>query len=131
MKLIKWAIFLLLFLTAPIVMTGCGSPNTNGGAVVLDGPILETVAKTGDFEFNGAVINISNEPVSSVFVVILLKDENGETIEANSVSLLSESEDIMLMPGESAFFTVNFKTDPSSALNKDVEIYYDESNFIE
>ena len=126
----KWAIFLILFLSVGVI-TGCGSPGNNEGAVVLDGPILETVAKTGDFEFNGAVINISNEPVSSVFVVILLKDGNGETIEANSVSVLGESEDLLLMPDESAFFTVNFRTDPSTALNKEVEIYYDESEFIE
>ena len=127
----KWATFLLMFFISVATLTGCGSPGGDEGAVALDGPILETVAKTGDFEFNGAVINVSNEPVSSVFVVILLKDENDEVIEANSVSVLGESEDLVLMPGESAFFTVNFKTDPSSALNKDVEIYYDESDFIE
>lgn len=127
----KWAIFLLLFIISAGLLTSCGSPDSSGGAVVLEGPILETFAKTGEFEFNGAVINISNEPVTSVFVVILLKDENGETIEANSVSVLGQSEDIMLMPGESAFFTVSFKTDPSTSVNKEVEIYYDEAEFIE
>jgi len=128
----KWAILLIVFLISVGTFTGCGSPSSSEeGAVVLDGPILETVAKTGDFEFNGAVINMSDEPVSSVFVVILLKDENDETIEASSATVLGDSEDIMLMPGESAFFTVTFKTDPSTALNKDVEIYYDEADFLE
>ena len=121
--------FLIIFTFG--LITGCGGPGENDGAVVLDGPILETVAKTGEFEFNGAVINISNDPVSSVYVVILLKDESGDTIEASSVSVLGEDEDIKLMPGESAFFTVNFTTDPSAALNKEVEIYYDEADFLE
>lgn len=106
---------------------GCGDPGGgNFGAVALDGPILETVSRTGEFEFNGAVINISAEPVSSVFVVIILKDENGEIIEANSVSVLGESEEILLMPSESAFFTITFLTDPSTAFMKEVEIFYDE-----
>ena len=127
----KKLIIISIFLLSTALLTACGDPGTNEGAVVLDGPILETVAKTGEFEFNGAVINMSDEPVTSVFVVILLKDENDDTIEASSVAVLGEAEDIMLMPGESAFFTVHFKTDPSTAINKEVEIYYDVSDFVE
>ena len=124
------SIFFILIALAGFI-SGCGDPAGEGGAIALDGPILETMAKTGEFEFNGAVVNISNEPVSSIYMVILLKDEAGEIIEANSTSVLGESEDLVLMPGESAFFTVTFQTDPSIALTKDVEIYYDEEGFVE
>jgi len=113
-----------VFLSAFLI--GCDSAGDDGGAVVLDGPILETVARAGDYEFNGAVINISNEPVSSIFVLIILRDENGETIEVKSVSVLGESEELLLMPTESAFFTITFETDPSTIFSKEVEIYYDE-----
>jgi len=105
---------------------GCANTGGNNDAVALDGPILETISGTGEFEFNGVVINISDEPVSSIFVLIELKDENGVTIEANSVSVFGESEELLLMPSESAFFTINFQTDPSTTFSKDVEIFYDE-----
>jgi len=105
---------------------GCANTGGNNDAVALDGPILETISGTGEFEFNGVVINISDEPVSSIFVIIELKDENGVTIEANSVSVFGESEELLLMPSESAFFTINFQTDPSTTFSKDVEIFYDE-----
>ena len=107
-------------------LVGCDGAGDNGGAVVLDGPILETVARSGEFEFNGAVINISNEPVSSIFVLIILRDETGDTIETKSVSVLGESEELLLMPTESAFFTITFVTDPGTIFSKEVEIYYDE-----
>lgn len=117
---------LIISIILSAFLIGCDGVGDNGGAVVLDGPILETVARTGEFEFNGAVINISNDPVSSIFVLIILRDETGETIEANSVSVLGESEELILMPTESAFFTINFETDPSTIFSKEVEIYYDE-----
>lgn len=117
-------VFILIFMTSFIF--SCGSPDLGNDSVVLDGPILETVGKDGEFEFNGAVINISSEPVKSVFIVIMLKDENGDIVEVNSVSLLGEYEDSVLLPSESALFTVSFKKDPNSVLTKEVEIYYDE-----
>ncbi len=117
---------LIISILLSAFLIGCDNAGDNGDAVVLDGPILETIARTGVFEFNGAVINISNEPVSSIFVLIILKDETGETIEVNSVSVLGESEELLLMPSESAFFTITFETDPSTIFSKEVEIYYDE-----
>jgi len=118
---------LIISILLSAFLIGCDSAGDgNGDAVRLDGPILETIARTGVFEFNGAVINISNEPVSSIFVLIILKDETGETIEVNSVSVLGESEELLLMPSESAFFTITFETDPSTIFSKEVEIYYDE-----
>ena len=116
----------ILSLLLSVFLIGCDGTSDNGGGVVLDGPILETISRTGEFEFNGAVINISDVPVSSIFVLIELIDENGVTIEANSVNVLGESEELTLMPTESAFFTVTFETDPSSTFSKEVEIFYDE-----
>ena len=117
-------LFIALLLSVFIV--ACDGTSDNGGAVVLDGPILETISRTGEFEFNGAVINISDEPVSSVYVLIELIDENGITIEANSINVLGESEELILMPSESAFFSITFETDPSSTFTKEVEVFYDE-----
>ena len=117
---------LIISIVLSVFLVGCDTAGDNGGAVVLDGPILETLARSGEYEFNGAVINISNEPVSSIYVLIILRDETGETIETNSVSVLGESDDLILMPTESAFFTITFETDPSTIFSKEVEIYYDE-----
>ena len=116
----------IISLLLSVFLIGCDGTGDNNGGVVLDGPILETISRTGEFEFNGAVINISDESVSSVFVLIELIDENGITIEANSVNVLGESEELILMPSESAFFSITFETDPSSTFSKEVEIFYDE-----
>ncbi len=116
----------ILSLILSAFLIACDGMGDNGGGVALDGPILETISRTGEFEFNGAVINISDEPVSSVFVLIELIDENGVTIESNSVNVLGESEELILMPSESAFFSVTFETDPSTIFTKEVEIFYDE-----
>ena len=117
---------LFIALLLSVFIAACDGTSDNGGAVVLDGPILETISRTGEFEFNGAVINISDEPVSSVYVLIELIDENGITIEANSINVLGESEELILMPSESAFFSITFETDPSSTFTKEVEVFYDE-----
>lgn len=120
---------IVLLMLISVFFVGCGSSDSTN-TVVLDGPILETVGRDGDFEFNGAVINISSEPVRSVFVVIILEDENGEIIEANSISVLGDDENSVLLPSESVLFSVSFKTDPSLAHSKDVEIYFDEQEII-
>jgi len=118
-------VFIISILLSAFLI-GCDSSGDNGGEVVLDGPILETVSRSGEFEFNGAVINMSDEAVSSVFVLIELIDENGVTIESNSVNVLGEAEELLLMPSESAFFSITFETDPVSTFTKEVEIFYDE-----
>ncbi len=82
MKKLLFPIFLLLF----VIIAGCDSPEKNG-VVELDGPILESIDADGNLEFNGAVINTSDQPVRSVYVVIVLKDKSGNIMEANSVSL--------------------------------------------
>ena len=103
----------------------CGSPQ-NDGVVVLDGPILESVNRDGFVEFNGAVINTGENPVSSVYIVIVLKDNKGNIIEGTSTSLYEEGSDIYLYPSDREFFKVTVDSDPSRVFTKDVEIYYDE-----
>jgi len=104
---------------------GCDSPEDDG-VVGLDGPILESVDSNGMLEFNGAVINNGDNPVQSVYVVIVLKGEDGSIIEANSVSLFEEGSDILLYPLEREFFNVSVSTDPARVFSKDVEIYYED-----
>lgn len=104
---------------------GCGSPNEDGN-VSLDGPILESVDREGNLEFNGAVINNGEEPVSSIYVVIILKDQQGNIVEANSESVFEEGTGLLLFPGERAFFSVTLEADPLNVVSREVEIYYDE-----
>ncbi len=104
---------------------GCDSPDDNG-VVGLDGPILESIDSNGMLEFNGAVINNGDAPVQSVYVVIVLKDADGNIIEANSISLFEEGSDALLYPMEREFFNVSLTTDSKRVFSKDVEIYYED-----
>jgi hypothetical protein len=104
---------------------GCDSPEDNG-VVGLDGPILESIDSNGMLEFNGAVINNGDAPVQSVYVVIVLKDADGNIIEANSISLFEEGSDALLYPMEREFFNVSLTTDSNRVFSKDVEIYYED-----
>ncbi len=104
---------------------GCDSPE-NDGAVALDGPILESVDSNGILEFNGAVINTGDTPVQSIYVVIVLMDESGNIIEANSTSIFEEGSGDLLYPSESVFFNVSVDSDPNRVFSKDVEIYYED-----
>lgn len=117
--------YLLIVLTIMFFVWGCDSPEDNG-VVGLDGPILESVDSNGMLEFNGAVINNGDTPVQSVYVVIVLKDENGSIIEANSISLFEEGSYALLYPMEREFFNVSLNTDSSRVFSKDVEIYYED-----
>ena len=115
----------LIVLAIMFFAWGCDSPEDNG-VVGLDGPILESVDSNGLLEFNGVVINNGDTPVQSVYVVIVLKDENGNIIEANSISLFEEGSDALLYPMEREFFNVSLNTDPNRVFSKDVEIYYED-----
>lgn len=116
--------YILLIITVLLMAWGCDSPE-NDGAVALDGPILESVDSDGILEFNGAVINTGDTPVQSIYVVIVLKDENGNIIEANSTSIFEEGSGDLLYPSESVFFNVSVDSDPNRVFSKDVEIYYE------
>ena len=124
MKRIAFIPFLIVFFLS---LYSCGVPGSGNNAVVLDGPILEGVGKNGDIEFNGAVINTSADPVKNIYVVIILKDVNGKIIQANSVNVMGNDQGVLL-PSESAFFTVTFDSDISEVHTKEVEIYYDNIN---
>lgn len=119
-------LILLPFLTVVVLFIySCGVPEAGSGAISLDGPILESVNRDGSLEFNGAVINTSPEPVKNVFVVIILKDVNGNIIEANSVNVHGDNEDFEIYPNQRSFFTVTFDSAYTNVHTKDVEIYYD------
>jgi len=122
MKRLILAAFLVVFIAA----LGCDSPNGDG-AVQLDGPILESMDADGNLEFNGAVINTGNNAVKSVYVVIVLKDQDGNVIEANSVSIFDEDPSALLYPSERAFFSLSVNSDPNRVFSKEVEVYYEDS----
>lgn len=116
----------LLILTVLVLFGwGCGTPNESS-TVALDGPILESVDRNGDLEFNGAVINNGDEAVGSIYVVIILKDQGGNILEANSVSVFEEGSGFLLFPSERAFFSVKLDVDPANVFSKEVEIYYED-----
>ncbi len=117
--------YIFLIIAVLIIAWGCDSPQDNG-AVALDGPILESVDRDGMLEFNGVVINNGGNPVQSVYVVIVLKGENGNIIEANSTSLFEEGSGDLLYPSERVFFNVSVDSDPNRVFSKDVEIYYED-----
>ena len=117
--------YIFIIITVLLMAWGCDSPE-NDGAVALDGPILESVDSNGILEFNGAVINTGNTPVQSIYVVIVLMDENGNIIEANSTSTFEEGSGDLLYPSESVFFNVSVDLDPNRVFSKDVEIYYED-----
>lgn len=118
----KYLALLILFF---VLAAGCESPNGNG-VVELDGPILESIDAAGNLEFNGAVINTSDQPVRSVYVVIVLKDQSGNIIEANSVSLFEEDMNATLYPSERAFFKLSVASNPNRVFTREVEIYYED-----
>lgn len=122
MKRMILAAFLVIFVLA----LGCDSPNGDG-AVQLDGPILESIDADGNLEFNGAVINTGNNPVKSVYVVIVLKDKDGNVMEANSVSIFDEDPNAVLNPSERAFFNLSVNSDPNRVFSKEVEVYFEDS----
>ena len=88
----------LLFIFA-LIFCGCVESGENN-MVQLDGPILESVNSDGNIEFNGAVTNIGDVPVESVYIVIVLKDADGNTIIADSMPLYNDDEDRLLYPDQ-------------------------------
>ncbi len=108
-----------LFVLGAFVLVGCTSEEF---AAELDGPILQTVNFDGSVDFNGAVVNTANFPVQSVYVVIFIKDSDGNALAATS-ALVEEGE--RLDPAESFFFTASFDSLPQEAHSREVQIYYD------
>ncbi|MEQ9617926.1 MAG: FxLYD domain-containing protein [Deltaproteobacteria bacterium] len=117
--------YMVLIVIMVLSVWGCASPEGNG-TVELDGPILESFDREGNLEFNGAVINVGDEAVSSLYVVIVLKDENGNVIEANSVSVFGDDPTALLYPSERVFFSLSVASDPSRVFSREVEIYYED-----
>lgn len=116
----KFLILLLLIVSS--LFWACGDPSQTS-SVTLDGPILESMNKDGKLEFNGVVVNSSDKTVRSIYVVMILKDNNGKIIEATSTPVLGEDPKNTLQPSERAFFTISAKSDPKRVVSRDVEIY--------
>ncbi len=121
MKKIIFAAILMFLMGA----LGCDSPSDDG-VVQLDGPILESMDSESNIEFNGALINTGDSPVRSVYIVIVLKDQDGNVIEANSVSIFDEDPDAVLYPSDRVFFSLSVASDPGRVFSKEVEIYYED-----
>lgn len=117
--------YILILIVVLLAGWGCANPD-GSGTVALDGPILESVDRDGKLEFNGAVINKGDDSVGSVYVVIVVKDEDGNILEANSVSIFEEGSGDMLFPSERVFFSVTLEADPARVFSKEVEIYYED-----
>lgn len=120
MKKLLIALFMALF------MFGCADSN-NDGQVQLDGPILEGINSEGILEFAGAVVNNGDTSVKSVFVLIILKDKEGNTIEATSIPVTADDGSDVIFPSERVFFSTSIDTDSRRIFFKDVEIFYDEA----
>lgn len=119
--------FFVLISIVIFLLGACAVPEGDG-SVTLDGPILESINKEGYLEFNGVVVNSGDVPVRSVYVVIMLRDEDGKVIEATSTSVLGDDPARLLFPSERAFFSISVGSDPQRVTSKDVEIYYDEAD---
>ena len=115
----KKSLIMSLFVLAVFVLAGCTAEES---AVELDGPVLQTENFDGSVDFNGAVVNTANFPVQSVYVLIFVKDSEGNALAATS-ALVEEGE--KLDPAESFFFTASFDNLPPEAHSKEVQIYYD------
>ncbi|HSE83209.1 MAG TPA: hypothetical protein VLB01_01515 [Thermodesulfobacteriota bacterium] len=113
-----------ILLCALFLFWACASPSGDG-IVKLDGPILESVNSEGNLEFNGVVMNTGDVPVRSVYVVIVLRDQKGNVIEANSIPITEENSDDLLHPSERAFFNLSIKSGSQKMASKEVEIYYE------
>ncbi|NIP29449.1 MAG: hypothetical protein GTO02_03655 [Candidatus Dadabacteria bacterium] len=125
----KLFVLILPLLISSFLFVSCGSSEFGDGVVELDGPIMESIGREGNLEFNGAVINTADFPVKSVYVLILLRDSSGEVIETNNI-LISDGEDSeeILDSSESAIFSIPFKTKAGEAFSREVEIYYEPVN---
>ena len=115
----KKGFLITLFASLALFLAACIAEES---AVAPDGPVLETENFDGSVDFNGAVVNTANFPVQSVYVVIFIKDSDGNTLAATS-TLVEEGE--RLDPAESFFFTASFDELPPEAHSREVQIYYD------
>ncbi|MFQ5788039.1 MAG: FxLYD domain-containing protein [Thermodesulfobacteriota bacterium] len=107
-----------------VIFWACADSEEDG-FVKLDGPILESINPEGNLEFNGSVVNDGGTPVQLVFVLITLKDGDGNIVGANSVQVGEDEPDGLLFPGERKFFSITMNSVPSEVVSKDVEVFFD------
>ncbi len=116
----KKAFQIKLFALAVFFLVSCAAEDES--VVKLDGPVLQTENSNGSVDFNGAILNTADFPVHSVYVVIFVKDSDGNALAATSV-LVGEGD--ILDPEESSFFTASFDSLPPGTHSREVQIYYD------
>ncbi len=115
----KKGFLITLFTSAVLFLASCAAEES---AVELDGPVLQTENFDGSVDFNGAIVNTADFPVQSVYVVVFIKDSDGNALAVTS-ALVEEGD--RLDPSESFFFTASFDDLPPEAHSKEVQIYYD------
>lgn len=111
---------IMLFVLAGLFLAACAMDDES--VVELDGPVLQTENFDGSVDFNGAVVNTADFPVQSVYVVIFIKDSDGNALAVTS-ALVEEGD--TLDPAESFFFAAGFDSLPLEAHSREVQIYYD------
>ncbi len=116
----KKGFLITLFASVVLFLAACAAEDES--VVELDGPVLQTENFDGSVDFNGAVVNTGDFPVQSVYVVIFIKDSDGNALAVTSTSV---EEGDRLDPLESFFFTADFDNLPPEAHSKEVQIYYD------
>ncbi len=115
----KKGFLITLFASLVLFLAACTAEES---AVELDGPVLQTENFDGGVDFNGAIVNTADFPVQSVYVVIFIKDSDGNALAVTS-ALVEEGDRID--PSESFFFTASFDNLPPEAHSREVQIYYD------
>ena len=116
----KKSFLIISFVFAVSFLAACTAEDES--AVGLDGPVLQTENFDGSVDFNGAVENTADFPVQSVYVVIFIKDSDGNALAVTSV-LVEEGD--RLDPSESFFFTASVEGLPEESYSREVQIYYD------
>ena len=116
----KKSFLIISFVFAVFFLAACAAEDES--AVELDGPVLQTENSDGSVDFNGAVENTADFPVQSVYVVIFIKDSDGNALAVTS-ELVEEGD--RLDPGESFFFTASFDNFPEEDYSREVQVYYD------
>ena len=116
----KKSFLITLFAFLSLFLAACVAEDES--AVELDGPVLQTENFDGSVDFNGAIVNTANFPVQSVYVVIFMKDSDGNSLAVTS-ALVEEGD--TLDPSGSFFFTASFDNLPQEVHSREVQIYYE------
>ena len=79
----KKSFLIISFVFAVSFLAACVAEDES--VVKFGGPILQTENSDGSVDFNGAVENTADFPVQLVYVVIFIKDSDGNALAVTSV----------------------------------------------